>query len=787
MLKNYIKVALRQLWKQRFYSLINIFGLATGMTVCLLIGFYVADELSYDRFHKKAERIHRVLTFAKVGESEFNGPISSPALMKDVVAELPDIEAATRLDFRTDQIIQVGDKSVTEPKVVAVDTGFFSIFDYKLIQGNPKTALAEPFTAVLTPESAQRLFGTEEVLNRTFSMNDKEYKVTGIIEAAPANAHFHYGILYSFSSSYKEAITNWGSLNVYTYFLLKEGTQVAEFDKKLNGLFPKYFEDYESFIKLEASWSMAMQPMTDIHLKSHYMGEIEPGGDIRYVYIFLSVALFIVVLACINFMNLATARSAHRAKEMGVRKVMGSMRQALIGQFLTEAILLSSIAVVLSIGMVELAKGYFNEVSGKLLTMNILDSPLNLMFILSFALLVGLAAGSYPAFYLTSFQPIQVLKGTFKAGKGSATFRNGLVVFQFVISIGLIVCTLMVNNQLQYMSHKKLGMDKENVLVVANLDKLKENKASFLERLKGERTVVSATHAEASAFSNYDGTYFALPEDEDNGQIFNFTQVGNDYIQTLGIEMKEGRAFTEQFVDTASAILNESAVKRLGMEDPVGKKILINGDRYLTVVGVMKDYHFQSLHSPILPLVLEKGNVTSQALVRIQAGDYSESIAAIENLWNEYAPGIPFHYTFVDQEFEKLFQSEQKLGRLFIGFISFAIFIACLGVFALSAYTAEQRTKEIGVRKVLGASEMNLLLLLTKDFTKLVILALLIASPLAYLAINHWLNDFAYRVSIQPSVFVLAAGIAVSLALLTVLFQSLKAAKANPVKSLKSE
>lgn len=788
MLKNFIKVAVRNLIKQRFYSLINILGLAFGMAVCLLIGFYVSNEVSYDRFHSKADRIYRILTYAKVGESEFKGAFTSPGVMKPIMAEIPEIEDATRMDLMTDQIIKVGDKSVTEPKTLAVDAGFLKVFDFQLLQGNPETALVEPFSALLTEASAQRIYGSTDVLNKTFVMNDKEFKITGVIEEAPSNTHFHYGIIFSLNSlTRKHEITNWGNLSLLTYLVLKKDTDIAQFESKLNSLIPKYFEDYEDFKKTNATWEMSLQPVIDVHLYSHYTGELEPGGDIKYVYIFISVAIFIVIIACINFMNMATARSVHRAKEVGIRKVMGSYRQTLIGQFLSEAILMSLLAAILAVGLVELVKGSFNELSGKTLEMNILNSPSNLLMIGIFALVVGLAAGIYPAFYLTSFQPVQVLKGTFKSGKGSVLFRNSLVVFQFVISVTLIVCTFVVNSQLQFMSEKKLGFEKENVIVVSNIDKLKDRKASFLEALENQSGVSGVSHSKARPFGDYDATYFALIGKEDEGQIFNFTYVGNDFVSTMGMEMLLGRQFSEEFTDTASVIFNEAAVLKLAIEgDPIGREVEIDGNDF-TIVGVVKDFHFQSLHTPILPMALIKNDYTTNAFIRIGAGNYHQAITDIENTWKQFTNGEPFSYSFVDQEFDSLFKSEQKLSSLFISFTSLAIFIACLGLFALSAFMAEQRTKEIGVRKVLGASTTNLLIMLSKDFTKLIVIAIVLASPLAYFMMNYWLEDFAYRVNINLWIFGIAAILALVLAWITVSFQSLKAAGANPVDSLKSE
>ncbi len=787
MLKNYLKVAIRNLLKQKFYAFINVLGLAIGIATALLITLYILDELRYDQFHEKADRIYRLATHVRIGESEFNAPFTSAAVAGPLVEEVPEVETAVRMIRWDTQIVRRETQAITEKNVIAADADFFKVFSFPLKEGDPETALSAPNTVVLTEAKAHLYFPEGEAVGNTLYIDNQLFKVTGIMEEVPVLSHFHFNIVYSFTTLPRSKETNWGNINTYTYFLLREGSDIGGVNSKFEALLDKYFEEYRDMQQMGSVFEMFVQPLTSLHLRSHLMEEWEPNGSLHQLYIFGAIALFIILIASINFMNLATARSADRAKEVGVRKTLGSLRSTLIKQFLAESLLMSVLAMGVALGLAELCRIPFNQVSGKNITLDFTANFWLFPGIVFFTVVLGLLAGSYPAFYLTRFRPVEVLRGRLAAGSKGNTFRNSLVVFQFVISITLILCTLLVYQQLGYIRNKDLGFDKENILIIPQSDKLGAQQEAFRQALLEAAAVTSVAFSTNAPFGSYDGMYFNVKGKDKQGQIFNYLPVSYDYLETMDVQLQEGRNFSREFAgDTASVLINEETVRQLGLEQPIGS-VLEYHDQQATVVGVIKDYHFESLHSKIHPLVLfltEQGEHTE---VKVQSDNLPETLAFVEAQWKNHAPDTPFAYSFLDEDFDVLFKTEQRLGQLFIIFTGLAIFVACLGLLALAAFVAEQRTKEIGIRKVMGATVGNIITLLSKDFTRLVLIAFCIAVPIGYFAMTRWLQGFAYRVDISLWTFLAVGMIALLIAGLTVSYQSLKAALANPVDSLRNE
>ena len=813
MIKNYFKIALRNLRKQRFYSLINILGLAIGLAVCLLITLFVLDELSYDRYHEKADRIQRVHMSYSLGGKEGNGAVVAAPLAQTMIETYPEVENAVRLRTQGRYTFYRGTNAYQEEDVTFADSSLFDVFSLPLLYGNPKTALAQPNTLVISARSAKKYFGTDweksPPLGETLLVGrDKEaYQITGIFDRVPSNAHFHFDVFLSMSSLEESREDMWLNNNFHTYLLLREGTDIAALQTKLNETFKSYAApeieqyanmSYEEFLGSGNRFEYLLQPLTDIHLYSDLEAEIEANGDIRYVYIFSAIALFVLLIACVNFMNLSTARSAGRAKEVGIRKTLGSLRKQLIGQFLVEAVLVSFLALLLAILMAELALPFFNDLAGKQLTIQYLHPWYFLPLLLLAVVAIGLLAGSYPAFFLSAFRPASVLKGKLASGVGSSWLRNSLVVLQFSISIVLITSTVVVYQQLNHIRSMKLGYDKEHVLVVHNTYFLAQQAETFKNEALRQPSVTAATltgYLPANAFNNNNNAIFpgTNPNSERTTTLPWFF-VDHDYIPTMDMEMVAGRNFSRDFAtDTAALVINEAAARYFFDDtDPVGKTLSRFSDdpgRFVTftVIGVVRDFHYSTMRQKIMPMVINLADNISALSLRVQPGQEAATITALEEQWNRLVPDLPFEYSFLNERFNDLYQSEQKLGTIFTVFCSLAIFIACLGLFGLAAYTAEQRTKEIGIRKVLGASVGSLVFMFSKDFTKLVLVALLIAMPISYFMMSRWLDDFAYRITLGVSTFLIAGGLALLIAWLTIGFQSVRAAVANPVNSLRSE
>ncbi|CAN5647328.1 ABC transporter permease [soil metagenome] len=808
MLTNYLKIAWRTLRKQQGFTFINIFGLAVGLACCMLIMLYVLDELSYDRYNAKADRIYRIQADIKFGGNDMHFAVSPDPIGPTLKKDYPQVEQFVRLHQRgTWSVKQVGEPTnLREDNITFADSTLFDVFTLPLVSGDPRRALAEPNTVVISESAAKRHFGSQNPMGKPMLFdNNKTFKVSGVMRDMPHNSHFRSDFFLSMlNNDYPWG--QWLSNNHHTYILLKPGTDPAVFSKNFDAVIEKYVgpqalqlvgTSMEQFRKAGNQIAFWMIPLTDIHLHSKQQVELAPNGDIQYVYIFSAVALFILLIACINFMNLATARSANRAKEVGVRKVMGSERKQLIGQFMTESILTTVLAMLLAVCLVAVALPGFNTISGKTMSIAQLVSPYYLPLLVALPILVGLLAGSYPAFFLSSFQPITVLKGKINVSFKSVGLRSGLVVFQFMMSVVLIVGTIIVYRQITYIQTKNVGFNRDQVMTVNGVYAMGKQAETFKQEVLRLPGVVSGSVSGYLPTPSNRGDTSFFPEEQtdlNKGISMQYWGVDYDYVKTLGMQVVQGRDFSREFGSDSSGILvNEAAVKILGFKNPLGKRIWRPDDPQLktkklyTIIGVIKNFHFESLRRNIGALSLVLDANSGAASFRISRANVPVLMKQIEAKWKQIAPGQPFSYQFMDDSFDEMYRAEQRIGTIAMTFAALAILIACLGLFGLAAFMAEQRTKEIGVRKVLGASVGSIIGLLSKDFLKLVLIAILIASPLAWYAMDQWLKDFAYKIDIEWWMFALAGLLAVGIALLTVSFQSIKAALMNPVKSLRSE
>ncbi len=793
MLRNYLSVALRHLRKRKFYTAVNIVGLAVGMSCCLLISAYVLDELSYDTFHEKAERIYRITTQLDLNGQRYDVAASNEEMAEVLSTALPEAEKVVRIDAWQPVSVKYEEQLFLERRILAVDSAFFEVFSFRLQEGNPDDALHHPQSVVLTQTTAHKYFGKQsDLLGETLLIDKQPYTVTGIAEDPPANSHFHFDFLIPFRYQ-PSPFPSWANLaNVRTYLLLADHIDPAPLSEKLHALYKKHdTAQYEELQRMGGKVAFPVQPLLDIHLHSQRMNEFEPNGNITYVYTFAAIALLIILLACINFINLSTARSAERAKEVGIRKTVGSSRAALIGHFLTESIVISITAMLLALGLAELLRYPFSEVAGKTLDLHLLDDARVWLIITGIVLLTGLVAGWYPAWYLTKFEPVRVLKGSFVSGGQRPRFRNVLVIFQYSVSISLVICTLLVYRQLQYMQNINLGLHKENVLVLPNSVDLGTNFQPFLSALKDQSYVTAVAASRQNPFAIDNASDARKKGDAPGQSMMLISQVVTyDYLKTLGIQLKAGRNFSQDIAsDTTALILNQAAVRALGLEKPLDAIIDCDEEFDYHVIGVAEKFHFGSLHEEIAPFafMLQREQPLSTIEVRISPENTIAKVGAIEKLWQTYAPDLPFTYSFLDEDYDALFREEQRLGRLFTGFTILALLVASLGLFALATFMAERRAKEIGIRKVLGASVTTIVTMLSRDFIKLIIIALLIAVPIGYYAMQMWLQDFAYRTDISFGVFVVAGASTLIITLLTVSFQAIKAAIANPVDSLRNE
>ncbi|MBD2699239.1 ABC transporter permease [Spirosoma sp. BT702] len=808
MLLNYLKIAWRTLRKQKGFTFINIFGLATGLACCMLIMLYVLDELSFDRYNEKADRIYRVQSDIKFGGNDMHFAVSPDPIGPTLKKDYPQVEQFARLHQEgTWSVKRTGEPTnLREDNITFADSTLFEVFTLPLVSGDSKRALAEPNSVVISESAAKRHFGNQNPMGKTLVFNDRRtFKVTGVMRDMPKNAHFQSNF---FLSMLNDDYTwgQWLSNNHHTYILMKPGTDAQAFAKNFDTVIEKYVgpqalqfigSSMDQFRKAGNSIGFWLIPLTDIHLHSKQQVELAPNGDIQYVYIFSAVALFILLIACINFMNLATARSANRAREVGVRKVMGSERQQLIGQFMTESVLTTILAMLLALFMVGLALPGFNSIAAKELSISQLASPYYVPLLILLPIVVGLLAGSYPALFLSSFQPITVLKGKVNVSFRSAGLRSGLVVFQFMMSVILIVGTIIVYRQITYIQSKSLGFNRDKMLTIYGVYSIGNQAESFRQEVLKLPGVVNGSISGylPTPSNRSDNSFFAEGQSDMNkGVSMQSWAVDHNYVKTMGMKLVQGRDFSRNFgSDSSGIILNEAAVQVFGFKNPIGKRVWRYNDAQLkerktfTVVGVVKNFHFESLRRNIGALSMFLDSNSGAASFRLSSNDLPALIKQIEAKWRQVAPGQAFSYQFMDDSFNQLYRAEQRIGTIALTFAVLAILIACLGLFGLAAFMAEQRTKEIGIRKVLGASIPNLIGLLSKDFLKLVLIAILIATPIAWYMMNQWLADFAYKIEIEWWMFALAGLLAIGIALATVSFQSIKAALMNPIKSLRSE
>jgi len=807
MIKNYFKTAWRNLIRNKRFSAINILGLAIGLATCLIIMLFVSNELNYDRFHKKAARIARVYFEGDVQGEKMKEPVVMAPVAQTMKSDFPEVEDATRLRSHdwAPQLI-VGDQVFRYDILAYADANFFDVFTLPFIRGDNKTALAEPNTVVLTKDIAEKYFGDEDPLGKTlrFKTEDKApMKVTGVIENIPINSHFQFGLLASMRSLDDAKQQNWMNSNYYTYVVLKDKKDFDKLEAKVPVMVDNYIgpqmkeatgQTLSAFRKTGSNITFHLQRLTDIHLYSDFHYDLSKPGDVRNVYIFGAIALFMLLIACINFMNLSTAAASKRSREVGVRKVLGSMKRELVTQFLVESTLIAAIAFLLSLALVWLALPLFNDLSGQQLTFSFAEKPLMIPTLMGVVLFTGLAAGSYPAFYLSSFRPVSVLKGKWNPAKHGLSFRSALVVFQFFIAVMLIVSTTVVYKQLAYIRHKDVGYNKEKVMVISNIWALGNNMEVFRQQLQNDPAVagVSASRYLPAGGSGNNNFFVAAANDPDRLVKTLRYEIDEQYIPTLGIQLKAGRNFSLQYgMDSSKVILNEAAVNALGWkENALGQTItrtLKGGEESYQVIGVVKDFHFRSLHERISPLVMVLAPDPGNLVVKIKTADIPGFTAKLQQRFAAYGAEDPMDYSFLDERYYHTYHAEQKIGIILGIFAALTIFVACLGLFGLAKFTAEQRTKEIGIRKVLGATAMQLSAMLSKDFLKLVMIACVIAFPFAWWVMQQWLQDFAYRTDISWWVFAATGLLAAGIALGTICFQAIKAAVANPVDSLRNE
>jgi len=800
MIKNYFKIAFRNLLRYKGFSFINIFGLATGMACSLLIFLFVKDEVSYDRFHKDSDKIYRVVKdFVNDDGSRLPDATTPPALSPAMQREVPEVAHATRVfpSWGANFLIKYGDKKIMEEKLYRVDSSFFDVFTFPFTHGTAKDVFKDINSIVITESAAKRYFGNENPIGKTLQIDQMgDMMVKGVLKDVPHNSHFHFDFLISTRKFSGNTDANWGWYNFYTYIKVKAPVDLASLDKKIQDLYKRNDKDGKNIFYV--------QPLTGIHLSSNLKWELEPNSDKLYVYVFTIIAIFIILIAGINYVNLSTAKASVRAKEVGVRKVSGAFRSSLVNQFLVESVITCLIAAALAAIIAQLLLPVVNDLTLKHLT--VIGNPLVVLYMIGAALFLGMVAGFFPAIYLSSFKPILVLKGLKFSDRGTLNLRRALVIVQFTISTALIIGALIISQQMQFIQSAKLGLNKDQVLIAKNSFAAQDRRA-FLNEISQLPGIKEATTADG-VVGGQNWTNGMTLKGSQNSQLINFLSVGNDFVEAMGMQVKEGRSFSSKFpADTmnngiprgpldqniGSVLLNETAIKDLGIPEPVlGKQLLWGNDNdtmyYVTIVGILKDFHFTSLKNRIKPFAfINDPRRQWYFTLKLSTDNLKATLAQLENSWKKFSPDRPFEYTFLDETYAKLYQSETRFQKVFISLVLLGVIIACLGLFGLATFAAQQRVKEIGIRKVLGASVTNLIGLLSKDFLKLVIIALIVAIPVAWYAMNKWLQDFAYRIDIHWWVFMIAAIITILIAWITISTQAFKAAAANPVKSLRTE
>ncbi|SHG56803.1 ABC transporter permease [Flagellimonas flava] len=811
MFKNHIKIAWRSLKKAPFFTFLNIFGLAIGIAGGLLISLYIYDELSYDTMFADADRIHRINSDIKFGGEDRKFAVSPAPIAEAIENDFSEVELTTRFRTRGSALIKrTGTEvNVKELQSTFVDSTFFKMFGVRLLVGDQKTALTSPNTMVLTKSAAEKHFNINDALGQTLEMNNsRTFTVTGVIEDFPKNSFLRDHTVFMAMAGLEDSrIVNWGSNNYQTFIKLIPSASAKDMQEPLLDFLGKYVipgvQQFmpgiteEQFKAAGNHLNYSTIPLTDIHLKSDRVAEISPNNNIQSIYILSFIATFLIVLACVNFMNLSTAHSLKRAKEVGVRKTLGSIKGELIRQFLVESGLVSFGALLFAIIIAMITLPFFNDLADKEIAFPY-TNPLFWIILFAMGIILGLFSGSYPAFFMSKFIPVKVLKGSNSNSLGGGKVRNGLVIFQFAISVFLIIGTLVVYQQLKYIQNKDLGFSKEQVLIVNDVYTIGDKMESFKEEVKKLGYVQNASLSSFFPTPSPRGDSTFAPEDgatdQERAVSMQTWGVDHDYVSTMGFEIIAGRNFDQQFkADSLSIIINESAVGTIGMspEEVIGKRYTPDlgeeNPRFFTIVGVVKDFHFSPFREDIEALSLHLNNFSESMAIKLRTADFQTAISGVEDIWSRLAPGQPFDYYFMEDSFNKTYKAEQRLGRIFFIFTTLSILIACLGLFGLAAFNAEKRTKEIGVRKVMGATVGQITYRLSADFLKLVGVAIIISLPVGWYAMNKWLEDFSYRIEVKWWVLVLAAILAVVISLLTVSYQSIKAAIVNPVQSLRTE
>lgn len=815
MIKNYFKIAWRNILKNKGLFFINVIGLAIGIGTCLIITLFVIDELSYDRYNEKVDQIARVIIKAKLGDEIINEPAVPAPVAQTLAREFPEILKSTRVYTAGTPKVTYNENTLRNGRFTFVDEDFFEIFTLPLIQGDPTTALTQPNTVVLTKAQAQIYFGDEDPIGKTIKIesvsffgndgymdNDGQYTVTGIIEEVPENSHFHYDLFASMASNQDADNQSWLSGSYSSYVLLDKNADFKEFEAKLPAVVVKYMGSqlkntlgmsYEEFIESGNEMGLYMEPLTEVHFSESKYDDTT-GGDKKTVYMFGAIALFMLLIACINFMNLSTAGASKRVKEIGMRKVLGSNKKQLVIQFLTESFISTVIAMVVGILLFVLVLPLFNDLSGKSFEFSQIVSPQILLALAGLTLFISLFSGAYPAFFMSSFKPIQALKNKFTAGS-SKGIRGGLVIFQFAVSVTLIIGTLVVSEQMNFIQNKDIGYEREKLIVIGDAGRLGNDLIAFKDQMMLDPRVENITISSFIPAGPTDNNGTTVTTNHEIPQILraNVYKIDEAYIPTLGMEIVAGRNFSIDFgAEDKNVIINETAIKTFGLKvNPLGESLTVstdaNGNReILTIVGVVKDFHSRSLHDVIEPLLMQY-NPYYGLIVKAKTADTADLVASMESKWKAFGSGEVFEYTFLDELFNETYLKEANMNVMLRIFALLTIFVACLGLFGLVTFTAEQRFKEIGIRKVLGSSVLQIVSMLTKDFLRLVMVSMGIAFPLGYYFMNKWLQGFAYRIDIEWWVYAAAGLATVFIAFLTISYRSIQAAQMNPIKSLQAE
>jgi putative ABC transport system permease protein len=808
MLKNFLIDGLRKFRKQPGYIVLNVGGLAIGLASFFFITMYVINELSYDRFHKNFENIYRVKVIGRMAGGEINQAITAAPMAQAILKDYPEVLQAARVRGLGDWLIRFGDKKFNEDGVLFADSTFFNVLDFKLIKGDPQTALVRPKSMVLTEKFAKKYFGNQDPIGQKMIVEADTvlYTVTGVVQNVPDNSHIKFDILASISTYPQMANSQfWVSHNFYTYIVVRDGTDKDNLQKKFQEMVIKYVgpqikevtgQTIDDFRKAGNDFGYVLEPLKDIHLKGAPQYNLEPPGSPATVYIFAVIAILILVVAIINYVNLATAKSAARAKEVGVRKVSGANKSGLIIQFLGESLIIVAVATLVALIFVYAFTPSFNRLIGKELSLNLINNLPGIASLIALVIIIGICSGFYPAFVLASYNPAEVLKGTLSPGSMSKRLRRLLVIFQFTVSIVIIIGSIIVYNQLNFMTKKDLGFDKNNLIVIRRVDAFWQKMESFRTQLLEIPGVEKAGFSRAVPGTDFNYNAFFKDDDpEKNPYLINQTSVSLDFPEVLGVQLADGRFFSREYsTDSAAVLINEAAVKSLGLKDPVGKYILQpTGPQQwqrLRIIGVLRDFNIESLHEAITPVcftVSTGGGGDMFGVVRISGKDIPGTVRAIEQVWLKFTPNMPFQYDFFTDRWNNMYSSEMKTGKIFLIFSFLAIFIACMGLIGLVTYITNKRTKEIGIRKSYGASNQVVLGLLSKEVVYLILISSLLAYPLAYFGSGYWLEGFASRVSVNPLIYVLATLITLIIGWFSISYQTIKASNYNPANALRIE